>query len=563
LLGWGFAAFLFLTAITLWLTGTFRTDPRSAPSFRRLTFRHGVLGMARFAPDGQTIVYSATWEGGTGRDLYLLRIGSPESRLLFPNTDLLSVSDSGELAVMPSGRRPPLLARVSLTGGVPREMIENVAWGNADWAPGGKELAVVRSVGGRNRLEFPIGRVIYETDAVVRAPRFSSEGRRIAFFEGNSVLAIDADGQNKKVLSAGWRSVGGVCWTRGEEVLLAASRGAGTREAAQGAWGLWTVSSSGRERRVAQVPGDFLELYDCLPDGRALIGNHFMTNAVMGRAPGESEERDLSWLDAPRGVELSTDGRNILFSEVGEGGGPDSGVYLRPTSGAPAKRLGDGVARALSPDGRWVIASRSGRAWLLPTGPGEPKALTETTFEEFGGADWCPDGKRIVFSAREKGRGERLYLQAVNGGPSRPISAEGVTVGIIGGSVSPDGRFVVGLPVSEQRGSMMLPEQRWAAKLYPLEGGAPRSIPGLRDGELPVQWSSDGRSIFVYRRREVPAKVWLLDTATGRRRLWREIRHPDRSFSEIGSVLVTPDGNSYAYRAWRTQSALYLIEGLK
>jgi eukaryotic-like serine/threonine-protein kinase len=565
LLGWGFAALLFLTAITLWLTGTFRTDPRSAPSFRRLTFQHGTLGIARFAPDDQTIVYSATWSGGTGRDLYLLRIGSPESRLLFPNMDLFSVSDAGELAVMPRGRRPPLLARVSLTGGVPREVIENVAGGNADWAPGGKEIAVVRSVGGRNRLEFPIGRVIYQTDAVIRAPRFSSDGRRIAFIEDNSVLAIDADGQNMKVLSpgsAGWRGLEGPCWTRGEEVLFAASRGAGAREAAPGAWGLWTVSSSGKERLVAQVPGDFLELYDCLPDGRALIGNHVTTDALIGRAPGESEERDLSWLDAPRGVDLSADGRNILFSEVGEGGGPDSGIYLRPTSGAPAKRLGDGIARALSPDGRWVIASRSGRAWLLPTGPGEPKALTETAFEELGGADWYPDGNRIVFSAREKGKGERLYLQAVNGGPSRPISAEGVTVGIFGGSVSPDGRFVVGLPVSEQRGTLMFPEQRGAAKLYPLDGGAPRSIPGLREGELPVQWHSDGRSIFVYRRHEAPpAKIWLLDTATGRRRLWREIR-PDRSFENVGRLLVTPDGISYAYGAQRIQSALYLIEGL-
>lgn len=89
------------------------------------------------------------------------------------------------------------------------------------------------------------------------------------------------------------------------------------------------------------------------------------------------------------------------------------------------------------------------------------------------------------------------------------------------------------------------------------------TIPGLREGEAPVQWSSDGRSIFVYRRLEVPAKVWLLDTATGRRRPWREIRHPDRSFGTVSRLLVTPDGNSYAYGADRTQSALYLIEGLK
>jgi Tol biopolymer transport system component len=484
-----------------------------------------------------------------------MRIGSPEPRLLFPNTDLFSVSDSGELAIMPGGwtRWPNLLARVPLSGGAPREVVENVAWANADWAPGGKELAVVRSVGGRNRLEFPIGRVIYQTEAQIRAPRFSPDGRRIAFYQGyDSVLVIDSDGRNRKVLSSGWSGTWGVpCWARGgEEILFTASRGTGS--------GLWAVNSRGKERRLAQVPGD-LELFDALPDGRVLVGHQTTTSVLMGLPPGESEERDLSWLDASWNVDLSPDGGNILFSEIGEGGGPESGVYLRPTSGAPAKRLGEGTAMALSPDGRWAIASRGGRAWLLPTGPGESKSLTETNFERLGGADWCPDGKCIVFSAREQGRGERLYLQAVSGGSPRAISPEGVGLLTFGGSVSPDGRLVVGLPVLEQPG-IQHPEQRGAARLYPLEGGTPRPIPGLREQELPVQWNSDGKSLFVYKRTESPAKVWLVDTATGRRRPWRELGHPDRTFTKVQRLLLTPDGNSYAYVSRRTQSALYLIE---
>ncbi|MEX1246337.1 MAG: protein kinase [Thermoanaerobaculia bacterium] len=557
LLGWAISVLLLLAVIALWLTGTLRTGPSSAPSFRRLTFQQVSLGMARFAPDGQTIVYSATRSTGTGRDLHLMRIGSPESRLLFADTDLFSVSDSGELAIMPGGwnRQPTLLARVPLNGGAPREVIENVAWSNADWAPGGKELVVVRSAGGRNRLEFPIGRVLYESEAPISAPRFSPDGRRIAFFHHNSaVLAIDVDGRNRKILSADWSRTDGVpAWARkGEEILFAASRGSESPV-------LWAVNSSGKERRIAQVPGD-LELFDALPDGRVLVGLNTSTFVLMGLAPGESEERDLSWLDYSNGADLSSDGRNILFSEIGEGGGPDAGVYIRPTSGASAKRLGEGEARALSPDGRWVIASRGGQAWLLPTGPGEPKPLGGDDLRSLGGADWCPDGERIVFSAREKGRGVRLYLQAVSGGPPRPISQEGVTLLNFGGSVSPDGRLVVGLPVSLQ--NTEYGEQRGAPQLYPLDGGPPRSIRGLREGELPVQWSSDGKSLFVYRRDEVPAKVWLLDTATGRRRLWKEIRHPDRSFGLIQFLLVTPDGNSYAYGCRRLRSALYLIEGL-
>jgi Tol biopolymer transport system component len=512
--------------------------------------------MARFAPDGQTIVYSA--HTSKGPDLYLMRIGSPESRLLFPDTDLFSVSDSGELAVMPGGfrRQPTLLARVPLNGGAPREVVENVAWSNADWAPGGKDLVVARSEGRRNRLEFPIGKVLYESETPISAPRFSPDGRKIAFFHHNSaVLMIDADGRNRKVLSADWSRTEGVpSWARGgKEILFAASRGNEPPA-------LWAVNPSGKVRHVAEVPGN-LELYDALPDGRVLVAIHTGTAVLMGLAPGEKEERDLSWLDSSWGADLSADGKNILFSETGQGGGPDGGVYVRPTSGEPAKRLGEGMAMALSPDGRWAIASRGGRGWLLPTGPGQPRPLWEGDPRWFGGADWCPDGERIVFSAGETGRGVRLYVQAVNGGSPRPISPEGVALEDFGGSVSPDGRLVVGVPVLAL--STGWTEQLREPQLFPLEGGPPRPIPGLREGELPVQWSSDGKSLFVYRRGEVPAKVFLLDTATGRRRPWREIRHPDRSFGSPFSLLVTPDGNSYAYFCRRSQSALYLIEGLK
>jgi hypothetical protein len=166
-----------------------------------------------------------------------------------------------------------------------------------------------------------------------------------------------------------------------------------------------------------------------------------------------------------------------------------------------------------------------------------------------------------VFSAREEGKRERLYLQTVGGGPPRAISPEGVSLLDFGGSVSPDGRLVVGLPAREQPG-IQRPGDLGSARLYALDGGPPRSIPGLREGELPVQWSSDGKSIFVYRLREVPTKVWLLDTVTGRRRPWREIR-PDHSFKTAWKLLlVTPDGGSYAYYTSRDLSALYLIEGL-
>jgi predicted Ser/Thr protein kinase len=164
-----------------------RTSPAAPPSYHQLTFRRGGIRVARFAPDGQTIVYSATWEGNP-TEVFTTRPGGTASRSLgLAGADILAVSSSGEMAVLLDSRQvrswvySGTLARVGLAGGAPREILEEVQW--ADWAPNGESLAVVRDVGGRNRLEFPIGKVLYETVGWISHPRLSPKGDRIAFLD--------------------------------------------------------------------------------------------------------------------------------------------------------------------------------------------------------------------------------------------------------------------------------------------------------------------------------------------------------------------------------------------
>ena len=528
--------------------------PGSPPSFRRLTFRSGNLGMARFSPDGQTVVYSATW--GASRDVYLMRLGDPESKLLYSKTDLYAVSDRGELAIMPGGwtRRPNLLARAPLAGGAPREVVEDVGWSNADWAPGGRELAIIRSVRGKNRLEFPIGKVLYESNAAICCPRVSPDGQTIAFFESNhSVRTIQADGSGAAVLSSGWQVTEGVpCWDkRGKDVWFTAGKG-GESSA------LYRVDRSGRQREVARVPGN-LELCDVSPSGRALLGHHTSTITLKwGRKAMGEAERSLSWLDWSMGVALSADGQTILFVENGEGGGADSTIYLRATDGSEAKRLGDGTALGLSPDGKWVLGTKDGGLFLLPTGPGQTRLLTGPPLEDVRGGDWSPDGTQVVFSAREKGRGARLYVQPTEAGPPRPISPEGTTLRDFGDSVSPDGRLVIGLPAPEQ--VTQHPEQRGEPRLYQLDGGGSHSIAGLGEGELPVGWSAGGDAVYIYKREEGRGEIQLLDIVTGQRREWRKIAPSEGG---VDRLIIARDGSSYAYNSRSLLSELYLADGLK
>lgn len=536
----------------------------SAPLYHEITFRRGDIRSARFAPDGQTILYSASWQGNPV-EVFSARQGSVESRSLgLGRAELLGVSSTGEMAVS-LGSHPVgtwlnvgTLARAPLAGGAPRPVLEEVEW--ADWAPDGNSLAVVRNVGGRERLEFPIGKVLYETSGGwISYPRVSPKGDFIAFIDhpnqgddGGSVAVVDLSG-NKKKLTRGWYGTGGLAWSpSGQEVWFTASE-LGVDHY------LSAVNLEGKERLVARIPGT-LVVFDIWRDGRVLLARVARRREVMAIHEGATKERDLSWLDYSYPADLSADGKTVLFDEEGVGGGVRYGdaqeltyaVYIRDTGGSPAIRLGEGVADALSPDEKWVIVQTPGspeQLRLLPTGAGETKPLTNDSINHQW-ARWFPDGKHFVFAGNEPGRGVRLYTQDIAGGKPKAISPEGVDATAF--AISPDGQLVVGTGPDEK------------GYFYPAAGGEPRTVNGMEPGDLPIIWNQDGRSIYLYRTGEVPAKVYQLDLATGKKTVRKEIAPIDTTgVSTIGPIQMTPDGKTYVYGLHRTLGDLYLVEGLK
>ncbi len=526
-----------------------------APSYHQIAFRRGIVNKARFAPDGRTIVYSAAWDGNPF-EIYSARPESPESRALgIQKATILAISPSGEMALGLGGTPESpggTLARAPLAGGAPRETLEHVA--EADWAPNGTDLAVVRFVEGRQRLEYPIGKTLYETSGWVENPRISLKGDLVAFLDhasldadDASVAVVDLSGK-KTTLSPVWNSTTGLAWSpSGDEVWFTATR-SGTN------CSLRAVTLEGKERLVARVPGR-LTLHDVSRDGRVLLAHENFRMRIVLLPPGEKAERDLSWFDRSIVQDVSADGRTILFSEHGEAGGETYAVYLRRADGSPAVRLGDGQAVALSPDGKWALSllyTSPQQLVLLPAGAGEQKRLIRGSVETYHAGTWLPDGKRILFAANEAGRPVRLYVQDVEGGDPRAVTAEGVS--LPGHTVSPDGRLVAALGSDG------------VAVFYPLQGGEPRPIPGLATGEIPIRWSADGRSLFVRGPSSEPARarIDLLDVETGGRAPWREIAVADPAGVErIYSILPAPDGKSCAYTYIRILSDLYLVEGLK
>ncbi|HEY1270657.1 MAG TPA: hypothetical protein VGF08_01670, partial [Terriglobales bacterium] len=279
-----------------------------------------------------------------------------------------------------------------------------------------------------------------------------------------------------------------------------------------------------------------------------------------GLIPGESRQRDLSWLDYTYPADLSGDGKTLLFDEEGGGGslaysksgGLTYAVYMRKTDGSPAVLLGEGGAVALSPDGKSVVSQTQdspSQFNLLTTGAGEPQSLTHDNINH-NWAHWFPDGKRVLFTGNEPGKGVKFYVLDVASGKTQAISQEGVNGTAF--VISPDSQWVAGIG----------PDQK--GYLYPVAGGEPKPIPGLNPGEQPITFSSDNNSLYVYQPGELPARVHRVDLRSGQRTLWKELMPSDPAGVEtIGPIIMTPDAKTCVFGYHRMLADLYLVEGLK
>jgi eukaryotic-like serine/threonine-protein kinase len=534
-----------------------RTTKWQPADFQRLTVSRGTVYSARFAPDGHSVIYAASWDGAP-TEIFSTDPKIPGARSLgLSATQLLAVSSSGEMAVLQSVDNRFLFARrgtlgqVPLTGGSPRQLAESIDW--ADWSTDGATLAAVRNVNGKQRLEFPLGHVLYETSGWISHPRISPKRDQVAFLDHpiypddkGVVSIVDLEG-HKRVVSADWGSVEGLAWSAdGTEIWFSAAQTGSERC-------IYAVDLSGHQRLIFRAPGG-VTLQDIASDGRVLVTRDEQRVGMMVLAPGKKEpgdkEKEISWRDWSVPTDISSDGNTVLFDEQGIDSGPNYTVAVRDMRGSSPIPLGPGMAGSLSPDGKWAstIVSNA-HLLLLPTGAGTPMQIDQSDIQQYWyGANWMPDGKQIVFSANRPGHAVQCFAQDVDGGKPRPVTPEGVKFC----KISPDGKLIAGNGLAGGEG--------W---LYPIEGGQPRPIPGLQTGES-FAWTSDPRWLYVYQWKQSPVKVYRLNILSGQRQFFREITHPDvAGLHGISHIYFSSDGRAYVYGYTRLLSELYLVTGLK
>lgn len=529
-----------------------RAAATSNPTFHEVTFRNGTIWAARFAPDGQTVVYGAAWEGRP-QEIFSTRADSSDSRSLgLPPSQILSISSKGEMAISlhPTNvggfGQIGTLARVPLAGGAPREVVDKVLW--ADWTPDGQSLAIARESGvGRDHLEFPTGNVIYEPVGWVSHVRFSPNGEFLGIADhilggdDGRVVILDAHG-NRKASSSFYSSVEGLAWSpSGKEVWYSAVPAGSARS-------IYALDLAGKERLIYRAPGG-LTVQDISRNGQVLLTADKTRMSISVLAPGETHERSLSWFDWSLLSDISPDGKTIVFSETGEAAAGNYSVFLRKMDGSQAVRLGDGSFGFLSPNGQSVVATvgSPGKLVLLPTGVGESRQLTEDKSDHIY-AGWLPDSKSIVFIAIEPGHGPRSYVLDIAGGAPRAVTPEG-TAGTL---ITPDGR---GLLATDAK------NQVW---LYPVAGGDPQKLNiNVDTDESPIAFSADGKS-FLLGTPGLPFKIQRVDLATGRRTPWKEIAPADPAgVQNVVLIRFSADQKAYAYSIMRVLSDLYVVDGLK
>jgi Tol biopolymer transport system component len=520
--------------------------------FRQLTFSQQPVFNARFTPDGRSTIYSAA-AAGNAPQLFSLRSDTPGATARgMANVQLLSVSSRGELAVLTNPRFighsffGGTLARMPLDG-APREVLEGVR--EADWSPDGSGLAIIRDVGGKDRLEYPIGKVLASTGGYLSNPRFSPKGDRIAFFEHpfrwddrGGIAVVDLAG-NKKVLSDGYWGEEGIAWSpSGDEVFFSAG-------ASNDDFVVFAVDQSGRRRTALESAGG-ITIQDVRADGW-LATRDDIVKELLFEGPGLSSPRDLSYLDYSSRPSLSPDGKTVLFAEDSGSVGANYAACLRGTDGSPVVRLGEGEAGALSRDGRWALAVMPAEPQQIvdyPTGAGESRRLPRGKMTSYDSVRFFDDSHRILSCGSEPGHGVRCYVQDLSGTEPRPVTPEGTTDGF----PSPDGKTVV---ARRTTGGLFL---------IAMGGGEPRPLPGVHADEAVVRWSTDGRSILVYSETDVPSSIQRVDPSTGKRELVMPLGSVDRKgVLRIEAAAISDDEKSVVYSTRRMISHLYLVQGAK
>jgi len=545
------AALLLAAAWFVWHSAS----ARPMLKYTRLTYQQGYISNARFARDGQTVVYSAQWNNDP-LQIFTVRKEFPQSsKVDLPSAVLLALSPSGpmEIAVDPVYNAwfvTGTMAEAQMVGGTPRAQEKNVL--AADYAPDGITLALVHEIDRKVQLEYPAGKVLYTGSGYMDYLRVSHSGKEVAFLEhpiyGDDrgwVSVVDDAGHHRQ-LTQEFSTVQGLAWSaKGNEIWFTASDMGADRQ-------IYAVTLAGKVRSVLTNPLG-TRILDIAPDGRVLLLNERQQSDIAGIDPATGKERrGLEWFDGSAIADITPDGKAITFLEWG---GPAGPLYIdgyRKMDGSAPEALGPGGGGKFSPDGAIVateLPSRPPQVALNPVGAGESRRLSLGDITNLRvGLAWFPDGKHLLLTGAPEGQPTRTFVMDTEGGKPQALGP----AGFLGVAVAGDGNRVAGRNAAEE----YVVFDRQTEKV--------QTISGIQPQDQIQRWTDDGQALIVYSTTAWAAHVYRVEVATGKRTLLQTIELSEKAGSRMQIRLAYAErSKTYAYSTTRDLGILYVVEGLQ
>ena len=543
-----------LAAVYLWGRQSTTSGSLDAVEITQRTFRRQSVFTARYTASGDAIVFSGA-ESGTSLRIYTVGSAYPEPRSVSDSgTHLLAVSSRNEMAVLVDAKLQHhrvfvgTLARMPVDGGAPREILAGVS--DADWSPDGTQLAIIHEVTGKDRLEYPIGTVLYETAGSLTDIRVAPDGQHIAFHEHpekgddrGTVAMVDIT-RVHTLLTASYWGLQGLAWTPdGERINFGGSVRGGFDQ-------LYEVSLRSATRTILPATGN-LTLQDVARDGRRLLTRDDTPRRMWWRAAGDTAATNVSWLDGTVQPVISGDGLLLAFTDVSSQAGPSYASMLRRADGTNVVRLGSGFMQDLSRDKQWIISTvpvSPAQLMLYPTGAGTSRRLDHGEFESITRAAFVADGRQILICGNEPKRAIRCYVRPIVDGPLRAVTPEGVNSAV----VSPDGAFLVAATADSGH------------RRYAISSGASFAIPGMLASEQVLRFSPDGKSLWTLVASAVPVRITQVDLATGARSPLTPafvVRRP--GLLTVRDVTLADDPRNYAYVEREFLCYVFEVKGLR
>jgi eukaryotic-like serine/threonine-protein kinase len=423
---------------------------------------------------------------------------------------------------------------------------------DADWAPDGEHLAVIDRKDERWRLEYPIGKVLLETDNWISDIRVSPDGKNVALFrhppaskdDRGVVVLVDQAG-NQKVISAEWEALEGMAWTPdGKEVWYSAAQ-SGDQYCVRAS------TLAGKERAVF-CGTDGTRIHDIAASGKTLVSTQRQNVTMAAVEHGSNTQHDLTSLGMSIDPRVTPDGAEVVSTDPSERGGSDYAVYVQKLSGGtPVRIASGGYGSDVSDDGKWVLVvmpgDTSGRVQVVPTGAGETQTLQWDGFE-LSSANWFPDNQHILLFGGPVGQSVGLYMTDRSGSAPKMLLKDAPAWA----DVMPDGEHLLLL-----RDTTLVQRS--------MKDGSEKNLRALLPGEKPVDWSREPNHLFTQIVAPTQVRVDKIDLLSEKRETWQvfQPKNYDGTGFSVQELTITPDGKWMLLSYVGQQGEFYTSETLR